>query len=125
MTGADVAMTAFAVSNVVRILAYLPQLVRIARDQGDARAVSCTTWSLFALSHLATVSYALTVIGDLTMAAVFALNGIACLAILGLTILKRMGCERRHSGNTVEVRWCKSVRTIDPLREGIQPPRIF
>lgn len=94
MTGAELAIAAFAVSNAVRVLAYLPQIARIARDQGDARAVSCATWSLFATSHLATVAYALTVVGDLTMAAVFTLNMLACLAILGLTILKR--CQARE-----------------------------
>ena len=97
MTGAEIAIVAFAVSNVVRVFAYLPQIVRIARDLGDARAVSCATWSLLAVSHLATVAYALAVVGDLTMAAIFTLNMFACLAILGLTILKRYRRrERSH-----------------------------
>lgn len=95
MTGAEIAIAAFAVSNAVRVLAYLPQIVRIARDQGDARAVSCATWSLFAISHLATVAYALMVVGDITMAAVFSLNMLACLAILALTIFKRHQARER------------------------------
>lgn len=98
MTGAEITIAAFAVSNAVRVLAYLPQIVRIARDRDNARAVSCATWGLFAISHLATVAYALTVAADLTMAAIFTLNMLACIAILGLTILKR--CKTREKLRT-------------------------
>lgn len=43
-------MLAFLLTNVARVLAYLPQIIAIARDEGRARAVSCATWSLFFVS---------------------------------------------------------------------------
>lgn len=59
MTGVELAIAAFTAADAVRALAYLPQIARIAQDKGDAGAVSCATWSLFAISHLATIVYAL------------------------------------------------------------------
>jgi uncharacterized protein with PQ loop repeat len=89
MTAADLAMGLFAGFNSVRILAYVPQIIRIARDRDGARAISYGTWLSFALSHLSTVSYALLVVSDVRMAAVFGANTVACLIILILTIHKR------------------------------------
>lgn len=67
----------------------------MARDDGDARAVSCATWSLFAISHLATVAYALVAVEDPIMATVFGINTLACVAILGLTLMKRHQARER------------------------------
>ena len=90
MTLADYSMTAFAVLNGGRALAYLPQLIRVYRDHAGAPAVSVMTWVLFAASNLATVCYALTTSSDIVMATVFALNATGCAAIAGLTVFKRM-----------------------------------
>lgn len=95
MTVADLATAAFTLCNAVRALAYLPQILRIVQDPEGARAISCATWSLFALSHLTTVAYALTAAHDPTMAAVFGGNALACAMILGLTLLKRRREQRR------------------------------
>jgi voltage-gated potassium channel Kch len=89
MTAADLALGLFACFNSVRILAYVPQIIRIARDRDGARAISYGTWLSFALSHLSTVGYALFVVSDVRMAAIFGANTVACLAILILTIHKR------------------------------------
>lgn len=95
MTAAEVATTAFTLCNAVRVLAYLPQILRITQDPDGARAISCATWSLFAISHLTTVIYALVAAHDLTMAAVFGGNALACFMILGVTLLKRRQAQRR------------------------------
>lgn len=95
MTGVEIVVAAFALSNGARVLAYLPQILCIAQDENGANAVSRLTWGLFAISHLATVAYALTVVGDLTMAAVFGLNLIASLIIIGMTTLKRYRARAR------------------------------
>jgi hypothetical protein len=44
MTFAELVILAFTACNSFRTLAYPPQIVRIAGDQGGARAVSCWTW---------------------------------------------------------------------------------
>jgi hypothetical protein len=89
MSISDLALFLFAALNSVRVVAYVPQLVRIARDRHGAEAISCVTWLLFALSHLSTVTYAWLALGDLGMAAVFAANLAACLLVLALTAWKR------------------------------------
>ena len=82
-------MAAFAVLNSGRALAYVPQIVRVYRDQNGAAAVSLITWVLFASSNLATAVYAHAVYGDVIMATVFALNTLACLLVVVLTAMKR------------------------------------
>ena len=89
MTAADLALGLFACCNSVRILGYVPQIIRIVRDRDGARAISYGTWLSFALSHLSTVAYAVLVVSDLRMAAIFGANTVACVIILILTIHKR------------------------------------
>jgi hypothetical protein len=89
MTGADIALALFAFYNSLRVFAYVPQIVAIARDPGGANAISYTTWTLFALSNLSTAAYALLVVDDWRMMAVFLANGFCCFLILGMTAWKR------------------------------------
>jgi hypothetical protein len=90
MTLADYSMTAFAIANGGRVLAYMPQIVRVCRDPNGAAAVSLVTWSLFTAANAATVVYALVGLHDLVVAAVFALNALGSLTIVGLTAFKRL-----------------------------------
>jgi hypothetical protein len=95
MTLAEYSITAFALMNGGRAVAYFPQLIRVYRDPHGATAVSLMTWTLFAAANVATVCYALTVTDDRIMATVFALNAIGCVAIVGLTAFKRFDVARR------------------------------
>jgi hypothetical protein len=95
MTLADYSLTAFALLNGGRAIAYLPQMIRVYRDPHGAPAVSILTWALFAASNAATVGYALIVVNDRIVAFVFALNAIGCLAIVVTTAFKRICCARR------------------------------
>ncbi|HEX2135522.1 MAG TPA: hypothetical protein VHG30_06375 [Microvirga sp.] len=90
MTLAEVALAVFTACNSVRVFAYLPQIVRIGQDQQGAQAISYSTWSLFAVSHLSTVFYALAVAQDGYMALVFGANTACCATILALTVCKRV-----------------------------------
>jgi len=89
MTSAEIALAAFALCNSVRVFAYVPQIVAVARDPGGASAISYTTWVLFAVSHLSTVAYAALVVDDWRMAAVFIANTVCCLTIVAVTAWKR------------------------------------
>ena len=89
MNSADITVTLFTACNSLRVFAYLPQIVQVGRDPHGATAISRTTWLLFAVSHLSTVAYAVTVADDWRMAAVFGANTACCLAILALTTYKR------------------------------------
>jgi hypothetical protein len=90
MTLAEYSMTAFALLNVGRVLAYMPQIVCVYRDPNGAVAVSLLTWFMFTAANIATVSYAITVSSDLMVAGVFALNALGCLTITVLIAVRRV-----------------------------------
>ena len=90
MTLADYSMTAFALLNGGRIVAYMPQILCVYRDRNGAEAVSLLTWAMFTAANLATVSYSLTVSSDFVIAAVFTLNAVCCLAITSLVACRRV-----------------------------------
>src|SRR5882757_4120266 len=128
MTLADYSMTAFAVLNGGRAVAYFPQMIRVYRDPHGAAAVSLMTWTLFAAANVATVCYALTVSNDRVVAIVFAFNAIGCVAIAALTLVKRMRMSTtrrraiswhaiaslRHSQSLVEAEPRREVRQDSP-----------
>lgn len=90
MSSVELAAIVFAGCNSARVLAYIPQIVSIARDRNGARGLSCLTWAGFATSNLSTVAYALVALSDWNMAAVFGVNGVFCLAIVALAVWKRV-----------------------------------
>jgi hypothetical protein len=59
MTAADFTLIAFTLCNSFRVLAYLPQIAKAARDPTGAEAVSFTTWALFLFANVSAVAYAL------------------------------------------------------------------
>ena len=104
MKAFDLALPFFAACNSLRLVGYVPQILRVARDEGGASAVSCATWGLFALANVSTVLYAALVVNDRSLAWVFGANTLGCSLILGLTLFKR----RRH------VRWTTPSRPALP-----------
>ena len=84
-----VVFTLFTFMNSIRIFAYVPQLLKVTEDRNGASAISYSTWTLFFLSHLTTVAFAIFYVGDLVMALIFSGNALACFAILLATFIKR------------------------------------
>lgn len=89
----------FTLVNSVRLLAYVPQMLSAARDANGASGISYATWSLFCISHLSTIAYALVSLGDLIMALLFFGNALACLAIIAITYVKRKRHCRHRAGH--------------------------
>src|SRR5918992_4694133 len=85
----EATLGAFAACNSLRIFAYIRQICKAASDENGASAISYTTWSLFLLAHLSTVSYSIVNRADWWLAACFALNAACCLAIVAITYGKR------------------------------------
>ncbi len=85
----DVIVVLFTLANALRVFAYLPQILTLARDDTGAVNVSCSTWSLFFLAHITTVAYVLFEKHDVMLAVVFALNATCCATIVGLVIWRR------------------------------------
>ena len=70
--------------------------MKAARDSNGASAISYSTWGLFLVSHLATIIYAIIVLSDLIMAAIFFGNSVACLAILLVAMWNRRRLNLRN-----------------------------
>jgi hypothetical protein len=94
MTLADITLTAFTLCNSLRVVAYVPQFIRAARDHSGAQAISFGTWGLFLVSHASATAYAIVNKQDWTMAMVFLGNAMGCTAILLIAALKRFRHQR-------------------------------
>jgi hypothetical protein len=95
MTLADITLAVFTVINTLRFLAYVPQISRALKDQTGAHAISLGTWSLFLVSHLSAMAYAIENQGDWTMATLFFSNALGCGLIILIAALKRARYRRR------------------------------
>src|SRR5262245_61306904 len=94
----EITLALFAACNSVRVVAYVPQIVKAATDKNGASSISFMTWMLFLITHLSTVAYALINRSDWQMAACFAINAIGCVAILAIAYWKR----RRHTNGLTQ-----------------------
>lgn len=88
----SIVVAAFSLVNSIRVLAYLPQILKASSDENGATAISFLTWGLFLVSHVTTVAYALVILADIVLALIFAGNALACLTLLVIVASKR----RRH-----------------------------
>lgn len=102
MTLAELALAAFGLCNSLRVVAYIPQILTVARDRGGASGVSCTTWAFFAVSHVSTVAYALFTLGDQRMALIFGANALCCGLLLLLIAWRRYGIKVRRWRRSAE-----------------------
>ena len=101
MTIADITLTAFTLCNSLRVVAYVPQIAKAARDRSGAEAISLGTWGLFLVSHASAAAYALVNQKDWTMASVFLGNAVGCCAIILIAAWKRSQHRRRQIEETV------------------------
>jgi uncharacterized protein with PQ loop repeat len=91
----EITLTLFAACNSIRVVAYIPQILKAANDKNGTSSISFMTWFLFLLAHLSTVAYALINRSDWGLAACFAVNAICCVAILGIAYWKRRSHAKR------------------------------
>ncbi|WP_027584930.1 PQ-loop domain-containing transporter [Bradyrhizobium sp. Ai1a-2] len=85
----DVAYYSFTICNVLRLVSYLPQIHKIARDTNGATAISYSTWILWLAANASTAVYSVSNLGDATMAWTNGLNALCCVIVIMLTALKR------------------------------------
>jgi hypothetical protein len=99
LTLADLTLTAFSFFNALRIVSYLPQILRVARDRSGATAISYSTWSMWTCANLSTGAYAIVNLQDAWLAVVSLVNAAGCLAVILLTLWKRRRFRRRAGGS--------------------------
>jgi hypothetical protein len=93
---AEITLALFAAFNSIRIIAYIPQIVKLITDRTGASSISFLTWGLFLAANVSTVAYALVNRSDWTLAAYFSVYAACCAAILVLAYAKR----RSHAKHT-------------------------
>jgi hypothetical protein len=94
MSGNELITLAFALSNVVRLFSYAPQIWRVARDRGGAQAISCLTWNLWIAANGSTALYAWVQLHDWMLAVFHAANAVGCAAVVLVTLAKRAAHDR-------------------------------
>jgi predicted MFS family arabinose efflux permease len=87
--GAELAVSFFTICNILRLVAYFPQLMCVIRDRRGAAAVSCWSWVMFSLANGSTALYAGLVLHDRVMMVIFVANTLASSAILVMTLVRR------------------------------------
>jgi hypothetical protein len=91
----EITLALFAACNSIRVVAYVPQILKAATDKNGASSISFMTWGLFLVAHISTVAYALVNRADFGLAACFAINAVCCGAILAVAYWKRRWQSRR------------------------------
>lgn len=89
MTTADLTLILFAACNVLRIVAYLPQMLVLLRRPAAAASFSHSTWVLFAMANLSTALYAAVAIGDTIVCVVHGFSALCCSALIALALWSR------------------------------------
>ena len=89
MTLSEASLLAFTAFSGLRLVSYLPQICKVARDRNGASAISYATWTLWTGCHLSTGLYAIVNLSDLLLAAASVLYALCCLAVIALTAAKR------------------------------------
>lgn len=97
VTTADASLALFAALNIMRAVAYWPQIACVSRDQNGAQAVSLLTWSMFAAANLATAWYGLVHGHHWLVSIVFSMNALSCLIVVAITLWKRMNHTPLHA----------------------------
>ena len=89
MTSSEASLLAFTAFSGLRLVSYLPQIYKVARDRNGASAISYATWTLWTGCHLSTGLYAVINLRDPLLAAASVLYALCCLAVIALTAANR------------------------------------
>jgi hypothetical protein len=112
MTLPEVTLGAFGIFSALRIISYLPQIHKVARDTNGASAISYSTWVLWTGSNLSTGLYAAINLGDRLLAACSGLYALCCVVVITITAIKRYRLSSRaataHASNRGNIRVARS-----------------
>jgi hypothetical protein len=95
VTGSNVVWIMFAVFSAIRMVSYVPQIMRIARDCAGAAAISYATWSIWLGANVTMALHAAINLHDMWLAFVTASYAVCCAIVIALTAFKRMAYRRR------------------------------
>lgn len=92
----------YFITNTFRIVSYWPQIVQVARQTDDVKAISLWTWSMWTASNLTTALYAAFILPkfDLLLVLLNLGNTAGCLLVIMLVISKRKAYADRLNFQT-------------------------
>lgn len=82
---------AFATSNAIRALFYVPQIRAVARSNDGARDIALSTWWMWLVNNLLGTAYCLLVLDNVPLACSFIASIAGCACLISLTVHKRRG----------------------------------
>jgi uncharacterized protein with PQ loop repeat len=85
----DVAYDLCMVFHALRLVCFLPQIYKIARNTSGAAAISYSTWILWAAANSLTAIYSVTGPGHIMLAWSNGLNALCCATVIVLTALRQ------------------------------------
>jgi hypothetical protein len=91
VTVANAAFTSF------RIAAHVPQLIAVMRDSCGARAISASSWVMFAIANLSNAVYALVIAGDWLIFGINLVSTASCASIATVTLVKQRRFDRKNA----------------------------
>src|SRR6476646_3169911 len=84
-------MVCYFITNTFRLVSYLPQIIQVAKQKDDVKAISLWTWGMWTLSNFTTALYAAFVLEkiDILLVCLNLGNAIGCLSVILIVISKR------------------------------------
>lgn len=86
----------YLITNTLRVVTYVPQIVAVMRSQDGARAVSLFTWGSWMVANGAAILYAL-LLRDFFFMAISSINFLGCSAVTLITIQRRARFEQSRA----------------------------
>ncbi|VWX61322.1 conserved membrane hypothetical protein [Burkholderiales bacterium 8X] len=108
----------YLVTNAVRVVTYLPQIVAVWRCRDGAKAISLLTWGSWVLSHVTGVVYGIWVIHDGFFIVISTINLAGCAAVT------MIAAQRRGLLPWLDARASTAPRIGDPMARSDAMPAI-
>lgn len=86
----------YLTSGSLIVFVYIPQIVRLLRDQTGAAAISLVSWASWATLRLPAMLYALAVTNDIIMLVITTGDLIGRLCVFGVASWKKHDFNRHH-----------------------------
>ena len=92
----QITLLAFTGFSLLRVVSYVPQIVKVAADRNGASAISYSTWALWTAGNIATASYAAVNLQDLYLSVVSGIYAACCVVVIGVTAIKRRAARPKR-----------------------------
>ncbi len=76
--------------NSVRVFSYIPQIITVAKEKSQAKALSLLTWFFWTGANITTALYAHVILKDDMLTWMSLGNSLGCMIVIGIVIYKRL-----------------------------------